>query len=254
MRYETYFPQEQLRPFVQAIIISEQIAAGTYSVLPDTAIVMGFQYCGSLSYTDDGAVVPLTAAGITGLSDTHRVFSNSANTGSVLVLCSATGASAFFSQPMHELFGGSFSLDNLILRSHMDVVTERLNKAKSDLARVSVVEQFLIDRLRSKGTDELVTHAVQQISLQGGNIKIANLATTLHISQSQLEKRFRKMVGASPKKYASIVRIRHIINSHPKGNLTQLGLEAGYFDQAHFIKDFKSFTGHTPEQFFFGTE
>ena len=59
------------------------------------------------------------------------------------------------------------------------------------------------------------------------------------------------MVGASPKKFTSIVRFRNIIQDyHPKAPLSALGFEAGYYDQAHFIKAFKCFTGETPEMFF----
>jgi AraC-like DNA-binding protein len=163
---------------------------------------------------------------------------------------SETGAGMFFNHSMHELFGNSFSLDDLILRSQMDVVAEQLNEAKTDIQRINLVEKFLVSRINHKANDELVNLAVTFIKQHAGNIKITTLAEKLNISQSQFEKRFRKMVGASPKKFASIVRLKHILNVSSKGNsLTELGLDAGYFDQAHFIKDFKSFTGETPEQF-----
>lgn len=59
-----------------------------------------------------------------------------------------------------------------------------------------------------------------------------------------------KIVGAPPKKFAPIVRLNYILNTSGKrNNLTEPGLNARYFDQAHFIKDFKSFTGETPEYF-----
>jgi AraC-like DNA-binding protein len=84
-----------------------------------------------------------------------------------------------------------------------------------------------------------------------GNIRITELAKQLHISQSPLEKRFRQAVGASPKKFASVVRLKNAIKEYsPQNSLTDLGYEAGFYDQAHFIKEFKSFTGETPEIFF----
>ncbi|WP_259014147.1 helix-turn-helix domain-containing protein [Emticicia fluvialis] len=70
-------------------------------------------------------------------------------------------------------------------------------------------------------------------------------------SKSPLEKRFRKTVGASPKKFAGIVRFNALLKNHTdQKTLTELGLEAGYFDQAHFIHDFKAFKGETPEAYF----
>ena len=77
------------------------------------------------------------------------------------------------------------------------------------------------------------------------------MLTELHISQSALEKRFRQIVGASPKKFASIVRFKNTIKTYDQNkSLTDLGYEAGFYDQAHFIKEFKHFTGDSPETFF----
>jgi AraC-like DNA-binding protein len=251
MSFRVYFPSDALKPFVKSFAISESERADSYRILPDTAIVMGFQYSGRLSYSSENETHSLSIAGITGLRDTFRVFHNTPDTGTVLVLFSETGAAAFFDQPLHELFGESLSLDDLVLRSQMDVVTEQLAEAKDDTERISVVEKFLLSRMKNKGADELVNLAVSLIKQAAGNIKITSLAEQLHISQAQFEKRFRKKVGASPKKFASIVRLRNVLNMNPgKNNLLRAGLDAGYFDQAHFIKDFKSFTGQTPEQYF----
>ena len=72
----------------------------------------------------------------------------------------------------------------------------------------------------------------------------------LFISQSPFEKRFRKVVGTSPKKFASIVRFNAVLNNlNTTKSLAQLCYENNFFDQAHFIKDFKQFTGETPENF-----
>ena len=79
------------------------------------------------------------------------------------------------------------------------------------------------------------------------------LVSGLHVSQSVLEKRFRQVVGASPKKFASIVRFKHTINTYDRNkSLTDLGYEAGFYDQAHFIKEIRHFTGDSPETFFNG--
>jgi AraC-like DNA-binding protein len=249
--YRVFFPSDELKKFVKTFSISENDEANDYKILPGTSIVMGFQYSGKLSYKNENEVIPLSAAGVTGLNDTFRVFSNSNNTHTFLVMFSETGAGAFFNSPMHELFGQSYSLDDLVLRSQMDIVLEELNESETDIERVKVIERFLISRINYEATDEMVTLAVELIKQYAGNIKITLLAEKLNISQSQLEKRFRKIVGASPKKFANIVRLRNVIDSvHNENTMTRVGLEAGYFDQAHFIKDFKSFTGLTPENYF----
>jgi AraC-like DNA-binding protein len=251
MSFTTYIPCDPLKPFVRSFAISSSESASSYKIVPGTSIVMGFQYSGKLSYSSEDKSIPLHSSGITGLMDTFRIFSNTDHTGSVLVLFTETGASAFFKDPLYELFNQSLALDDLVLRSQMDVVSEQICEARSNEGRIRVVENFLLSRLKNAVPDELVALAVGLIQQTNGNIRIALLAEKLNISQSRLEKRFRKVVGASPKKFATIVRLRHILGSETsRSELTGLALDAGYFDQAHFIKDFKSFTGQTPEQYF----
>lgn len=135
--------------------------------------------------------------------------------------------------------------------SQIDSVIYQLKRAKNDITRLRVIERFLLNHLNQRANLELISVTVGLIKKYAGDIKITVLAEKVHISQSQLEKRFRKVVGASPKKFASIVRLRKVLDvAASQTSMTKLGLEAGYFDQAHFIKDFKSFTGTTPEQFF----
>ena len=74
---------------------------------------------------------------------------------------------------------------------------------------------------------------------------------SLHSSQSPLEKRFRQVIGTTPKKFAALVRFKNTLGNYkPQDSLTSLGYEAGFYDQAHFIKEFKNFTGESPENFF----
>jgi len=152
---------------------------------------------------------------------------------------------------MHLLFGQCLPLDNFILVAKVDSTIEQLTKVRTDTDRLKVIEKFLITRMNKKTKDELIAVSVEHIKQGGGNIKIALIAGKLKISQCQFEKRFRKIVGASPKKFASIVRLRKLIDIAPNSeNITRLGLEAGFSDQAHFIKVFKLYTGTTPKQYF----
>lgn len=251
MKFQTYLPCEILEPYIRFLAISESSDHQTYKVLPDTSLVMGIQYKGRLSFVADDRETLLSTAGITGLTDSYRIFKNTAGTGTVLVYFRETGASAFFEEPLHELFSESLSLDHFINKSILDVLEDRLSSVNSDKERIDLVEHFLISRLKILPKDQLVLSALELIYQSKGTIRIHELAEKLNTSQSPLEKRFRKVVGASPKKFASLVRLNTIVkNPQNIGTLTEKGYEAGYFDQSHFIRDFKSFTGETPENFF----
>lgn len=97
----------------------------------------------------------------------------------------------------------------------------------------------------------LVTAAVNSIKQADGNAKIAALAAQLYISRDAFEKRFRTAIGTSPKHFSSILRLRKAIAIYEPGkSLTDVALTAGFYDQAHFIREFRAFTGQSPKQFF----
>jgi len=251
MPYTTYLPCNALLPFIRNFAVQENQHQQTYKVLPGTGLVLGFQYKGSLSKLQGAIATQLSTAGVTGLQDSFSTFKNEAGTNTILVFFKDGGAQAFFKEPLHEMFRESISLDNFMLRSTLLLLEEQLCEAKTDTARITIVEQFLLTRLNPAQTDQLVIAALSLIHKSKGNIRIQDMAKQLFTSQSPLEKRFRKAVGASPKKFASIVRIKSTIETYKgQSSLTALGYEAGFYDQAHFIKEFKVFTGETPEEFF----
>jgi len=251
MAHHTYIPCDALKPYISALAISEGGAGSTYKVLPGTGLVLGFQYSGRVAHIAGGSEMKLSTAGITGLHGGYRVYKSDAGTGTLLVYFRDGGAAAFFSYPLHELFGESVSLEQFMLRSELLVLEEQLLEAPTHTAKIQVAEQFLTGRLQHTAPDALAMAAVAIIHRCKGNIRIKDLALQLHTSASPLEKRFRQAIGTSPKKFASIVRMKHAIAAYTPGTpLTALGYHSGFYDQAHFIKEFRSFTGDAPEAFF----
>lgn len=250
-RFDQYLPSDILKPYIRYFAIAENDAEDVYKVLPGTSLVMGFQFKGQLSQLSHEVETSLSLQGITGLQDSYRVFRSHPGTGSVLVYFNETGASFFFKTSLHELFSQSLPLDHFIGKSLLSTFEERLSGAQTDTERIVLTEAFLISQLQAVQQDLLVITAIHHMYHSGGTIRMKDLASKLHTSQSPLEKRFRKAVGATPKKFASIVRLQSTINRLPDArSMTDLGYASGYYDQAHFIKDFSRFTGETPEQFF----
>lgn len=125
--------------------------------------------------------------------------------------------------------------------------------ASSDRERVEVLEAMLRSRLGTGSTDPLVSLAVQALSHQGENIRVSSLARRLGLSQDRLEKRFRRAVGATPKQFASLTRLRATMNAYrPDVNLGLLAAEHGFSDQSHFSRELRAMTGMSPGEFFRG--
>src|SRR5271154_2802492 len=99
MRFDKYIPCDLLKPYVKDFVISESAEERTYSVLPDTGLVIGFQYRGKLSHLDQEKEIHLSPSGITGLQDRFRMFRNAPDTGTLLVFFKEAGAAEFFKEP-----------------------------------------------------------------------------------------------------------------------------------------------------------
>lgn len=250
MRFDKFIPTAQLSPYIKYFVVAENAQESQYKVFPASGLVIGFQYRGQLSTVINNVKLNLETSGITGISDHYKLFKNSANIGTLLVYFTEIGFTHFTASPAHELFNQSISLDDIFDKNKVREAEEKLSSATTDTQRIQIIEQFFFSHLKDIQNDRLIVEAVKLIYQSKGAIKIKELNEKLFISQSPFEKRFRKLVGTSPKKFASIVRFNTVLNdlNGPK-SLTDICYGNNFFDQAHFIKDFKQYTGDTPEQF-----
>jgi AraC-like DNA-binding protein len=250
MKFDKYFPSERLKPYIKYFVVSENAVENEYKVFPTSGLVIGFQYKGQLSTVIGSKEEKLTSAGITGIADSFKVFKNSADIGTILVYFTEIGFTHFASHPANELFNLSLSLEDVLDKNKVAEVKEKLASASSDQQRIKIVEQFFVSQLKDIHADQLIVEAVKLIHRSKGTIRIKELSEKLCISQSPFEKRFRKVVGTTAKKFASIVRFNAVLdNLNETKSLTAICYENNFFDQAHFIRDFKQYTGNTPENF-----
>ena len=250
MKFDKHIPIDLLKPYIKYFVVSENELENEYKVFPLSGLVIGFQYTGQLVSVKDDHTSKLATAGITGMTDGYKVFKNSAGIGTILVYFTEIGFTHFASHPANEFFNLSLSLDDVFDKNSISEVEDRLTTVNTDALRIRIVEQFLVSQLKDIETHKLIVEAVKLIYLSNGTIRIKELNEKLFISQSPFEKRFRKVVGTTPKKFASIVRFNSVLdNLRETKTLTEICYENNFFDQAHFIKDFKQFTGDTPENF-----
>ena len=251
MNVQRFHPSILLDPFIREYIVVESDVGTDSNILPDTSMVMAFRYKGNIQRKEGENAETLPSTVISGLRRSHRIMSYSGETANLLVVFKEGGLSAFSSIPANEFFDLNISSDNIFPAALLNDVLWRLSEAPDNKSRIGDIETFLLQHLTSHEPDLLVGKAIQLIKRQNGIIKIKDLSVSLHISQDPFEKRFRAQVGSTPKQYASIIRLRKLIDTFPAySSLTEAAYEAGYFDQSHFIKDFRLFTGQTPKDFF----
>lgn len=261
MKIEDYKPCEQLRPFVKAYKIIEcahhEMHSGTHGqqgitnrVVPNTSAAIAFRLKGQISYISNKDKIALPSVTISGLRKTVRLIHYEQNSAALIVQFKEQGISAFFCQPLHELFEQSVSLDHFIRPAEVSLIEGRLAEIKDNSSRIARIEQFLISKLNYLHPSALVTEAIAKIYSVNGNIRIKQLSSHLHISQDAFEKRFRKMTGTTPKQFSYIIKMNAIVRqTRIVPSFLDVAFENGYYDQPHFNKDFKMFTGQTPSDF-----
>jgi len=242
-------PGEALRPFVKRFLVVESRAAHHDAHLPDTGLVAAFRFRGECRL-NGGAPAPRAA--ITGLWDRVRGHAHSRDHAVVVVAFTPLGASAWLRQPLEELANATTDLGAVLGRpAELDRLHEQLACAASHEERIRLVEDLLLAHTGEALPDPLVAAAVEMIERTRARMRVGELSRRIGLSQSALERRFRRLVGASPRRFASLIRLRNVLRLREAGSdLTTIAHAAGYCDQPHFIKDFKRFTGLPPGSFF----
>ncbi|HVZ74398.1 MAG TPA: helix-turn-helix domain-containing protein [Polyangia bacterium] len=242
-------PSSALAPFVREMMIVDVREEVTHVRLPEPGLVLGVRYAGAASVLAGETATQLPDVSLAGMTGTARRMRTAAGGGVVLARFQPGGAAAFFATPLHELFGATLSLDALVPATDVDRLRTQVSEAATEAARVAALDAFLVARLRPE-TDDVVAAAVRLLDDARGALPIRALARHLAISQDPLEKRFRRVVGASPKQFASLLRLRRALESYrPGASLAALALDAGYYDQSHFNRELRAVTGEPPGRF-----
>lgn len=130
---------------------------------------------------------------------------------------------------------------------------DRVRAASDFPARVRATEQWLDGVMEGRASpNEAVSHVSALLITTAGQTRVDELVRLSGISASQLQRRFNEQVGLSPKGYARLIRFDQALvarRSAPERPWTDILYDLGYFDQAHFIREFHMFAGISPTRF-----
>jgi AraC-like DNA-binding protein len=161
------------------------------------------------------------------------------------------GAFPFFGVPAGELHNARVSLEALWGADAANLVEEVL-AGSSPAAMFDVLERLLLGAARTFTRHRAVDFALQALSGPLAH-NVADVAHAVGMSQRRFRERFRGEVGMAPKLYARVQRFQAVVagvQTLRDVSWTDIAGACGYFDQAHFIHDFRAFSGFTPAQYF----
>jgi AraC-like DNA-binding protein len=186
---------------------------------------------------------------VAGLHETAAITEHAGVSHGVQAYLTPLGAERLFRMPMGELANGGADLADLL--DDADELAERLYETQGWTARLALLEAY-IDRRAADAPPppREIEWSWQRLLGSDGAVPVASLAEEVGWSRRHLAARFREHVGLPPKALARILRFERAAERLRRGaDLADAALDSGYYDQAHFNRDFKAFAGVTPTQY-----
>ncbi len=158
----------------------------------------------------------------------------------------------FYGVPMYELADERICFSKVSFDSSNELHRQVLS-ANNNQEKIKLLEDYLLELLDRPGygTDEIIESA-NEIFDNKGRTNITELLERVPMSRRNFERKFLEEVGISPKTYAKIRRFGYtcsLMAGNRNVNLMDVLHQGGYYDQSHFIKDFKYFSGRTPRKY-----
>lgn len=253
MQYYKIPPPAQLSGFVKCFWVGE-MAPVPGKELRHLSIATGaarivFHYEGRFgSETAGGGWEPSFLAGFQGQSAAHRQFVSAERSGIFGVELLPGSIPALFGMPATELTGAFAELGSVLGKTG-DQWQRRMLSAAGNGERAQLAGEFL-SALAPGRHAAIVAAAARELAFGGMDEGIDALAQRFNTSRRQFERTFRNGTGLSPGTYGRILRFERAVGKIP-GNrrLTDVALDSGYYDQAHFIRDFRELAGMSPGQY-----
>lgn len=219
---------------------------------PGTVLIINFESPFRLTDPRHGAGPADFGSFVAGLYDSYVVTESVGLSYCMQVNFTPIGARRFFRLPMNEIANRTVNFEDLIGVAARRL-SEQLQECPSWDARFALLETFVATRIHqgSVATPQMAW-AWQQLQLPGADRRIGELARELGWSPRHLIASFREQVGLAPKTLARIVRFHRVIRwlvGMDTIRWAEIAYRAGYYDQAHFNRDFREFAGTAPGEY-----
>jgi len=257
MNYQTFEPKNDLLTLIKCYWTLENPKEETpekQTIVPDGCMEMIFHY-GDLyrQYTENGNSIIQPRCFVIGQLTRPLEIEPTGETGIFSVRFHPNGFLPFATIPIKEMENTAISLEKLFGKDGQEI-EQKILKTNTTSDRIKLIETFLLSQLTDIETvDRIVKSTVDTILTANGQLSVYELSKQTNINRRQLERKFSSAIGLSPKQLSKTIRLQATLKmllNKKFTSLTALAYQGEYYDQAHFIKDFKELTGLTPKEFY----
>ncbi|MCI0691174.1 helix-turn-helix domain-containing protein [candidate division KSB1 bacterium] len=258
MRYRAIPPSPYLAKYIECFWTLESggksSATSPERILPDGCVELIFNLADSFKRYHSNRVVEIQPQTlVAGQMRRYAMIEPAGRVKLFGVRFHPGGAYPFFQFPLSELTDQIIGFDSVWIRAGKELA-DRIHSARSVRERIGIIETTLLTRLEQRrNADRLMDAVVRMIVAREGLVSIERLRRNFGVSERQLERKFQTTVGITPKFLCRTLRFQKVFKAVERNqtvNWSFIASECGYYDQAHFIHDFREFSGQNPTAYF----
>ncbi len=251
-----YNPSPPLSPYIKSFILIEDeegaLRDQTMNVYPSGHLEMIISFGDRVIFTSDNYLLKSAAGYLQGQILEPVNYRSLGKLYILSIIFRPYGIYRFLDIPQMEFNGRRIDL-GLIMGHEGRELIDRLCDEPSRNGKVALADRFFRALLMKKPVrSPCIARASSFIDRFQGDISLGGICDCLNVNIKTLERDFRRIVGIMPKELSRILRFNRAFNAINSGeyrDLHDLVFECGYYDQAHFINEFKRFTSLTPSAF-----
>ena len=257
MNYQTFQPHPDLESVISCywtLEVPKTDDAQRQRIIPDGTIEMAFILGDDIKrYTSDDDFILQPRAMVLGQTIEPFYIEPTGYVNTFAIRFYPYGFANFVTEPIKNLVNKETPIELLFGERTTKKLEQKIIQAEDAEQRIDIIESFLLDRLSEKSTvDNIVKTTIDTLLLTKGSASIRTILKEDISKRRQLERKFVKQIGISPKQLGKVIRLqtalKMLLNEEGE-SLTNVAYKSEYYDQAHFIKDFKEFTGVNPKEF-----
>lgn len=257
MNYQTYKPHKELESIVKfywTLEVPFDPNNQKQKIVPDGCIEMTFNFGDKIKrYTSENDFILHPNAMVMGQRTKSYFILPVGNVDTFAICFYPIGFVNFVEAPLENLVDKETPISELFGQEEACGLEEQMMNAIDSQQRIDIIESFLLAKLNEKTTISNIVKLTVDALLKTKGATPINAILKYDVSKRrQIERHFRKQVGISPKQLGRAIRLQATLNlllNKKSETLTDIAYESEYFDQNHFIKDFKDFVGVTPKEF-----
>lgn len=252
-------PHHDLDEFIECywMMKSDDSMPVTEKIIPDGFTEIIFNYRAVYKSKISGDWNLQSPNLLAGQLKTFFYLQNTGTTGSVAVKLKPAALTQLFGFSMDQYVDKIADLDSFPNPEFKQLKEKILacfsveSKIQEHLVKTVLDNYFTL--LIQTASENPLKKPIELIFSSHGLVTVAEMAAIAGVGERQLERLFKKYIGLPPKYYARIIRFNYIFKliKSKKNSWTEIVYQSGYYDQSHFIQNFKAFTGEDPSSYFF---